>query len=84
MKTNECESTANRIRYKGAKAVSDMLKVNTTLTMLDLVGEQRKQKKNEQKKWHHKWLFETGNKFGEKGEKVLKEGWGSHEGDLEL
>lgn len=39
MKTNECESTANRIKYKGAKAVSDMLKVNTTLTMLDLVGE---------------------------------------------
>lgn len=29
-------------------------------------------------------MFETGNKFGEKGEKVLKEGWGSHEGDLEL
>ena len=37
--------TDNQIRVEGAKAMSEMLKVNTTLTELDLEGEEEKGKR---------------------------------------
>ena len=40
----------NNIRDEGAKAMSEMLKVNTTLTSLDLSGEGKKGGKTENKK----------------------------------
>ena len=41
--------TGNQIGDEGAKVMSEMLKVNTTLTSLDLGGEDER-KKNEEKK----------------------------------
>ena len=42
--------TGNRIEEEGAKAMSEMLKVNSTLTTLDLrCEEERKEKRRERK-----------------------------------
>ena len=40
--------TVNEIRAEGAKAVSEMLKVNTTLTSLNLCGKGRKRKRKDE------------------------------------
>ena len=43
--------TGNNIGYEGAKSMSEMLKVNTTLTTLDLGGdEERKREKKREKR----------------------------------
>ena len=44
--------SGNEIGVEGAKAMSEMLKVNTTLTSLDLTGEEeeRKEKRKERDK----------------------------------
>ena len=43
--------TGNEIRFGGAKSLSEMLKLNTTLTSLDLSREEdRKGKEKEQEK----------------------------------
>ena len=42
--------TGNGIRDEGAKSLSEMLKVNTTLTSLDLNGEEEGEGKRESKK----------------------------------
>ena len=43
--------TGNRIGVEGAKAMSEMVKVNSTLTTLDLSGEEeRKEKEKKEKK----------------------------------
>ena len=42
--------TDNGIGDEGAKAMSEMLKVNTTLTELDLGGEKRRKKEKRKKK----------------------------------
>ena len=41
--------TGNWIGVEGAKAMSEMLKVNTTLTSLDLGGEEERKEKRERK-----------------------------------
>ena len=41
--------TGNRVGVEGTKSMSEMLKVNTALTSLDLGGEDER-KKNEEKK----------------------------------
>ena len=42
--------TGNRIRDEGAKAISEILKVNTTLTTLNLYCEKKKEEKEKEKK----------------------------------
>ena len=42
--------TDNKIGDEGAKAMSEMLKVNTTLTSLDLRGEEEKRGREKEKK----------------------------------
>ena len=41
--------TGNRIGVEGAKAMSEMMKVNSTLTTLDLGGEEERKEKRERK-----------------------------------
>ena len=41
--------TDNWIGAEGAKAMSEMMKVNTTLTSLDLGGEEERKEKRERK-----------------------------------
>ena len=40
----------NKIGVEGAKAMSEMLKVNTTLTSLNLWGEEKRKKEKEKEK----------------------------------
>ena len=42
--------TGNRIRDEGAKAISEMMKVNTTLTTLNLYCEKKKKKRKRKKR----------------------------------
>ena len=43
--------TGNNIGVKGTKAISEMMKLNTTLTSLDLSGEEKgKEKEKKQEK----------------------------------
>ena len=42
--------TGNVIRVEGAKAMSEMLKVNTTLTSFNLGGEEEKRKEKRKRK----------------------------------
>ena len=42
--------TENRIGYEGAKAMSEMMKVNSTLTSLDLSCEEERKEKEKEKK----------------------------------
>ena len=42
--------TGNGIGDEGAKALSEMLKVNSTLTTLDLRGEEERKEKEKRKK----------------------------------
>ena len=42
--------TGNRIRDEGAKAISEILKVNTTLTTLNLYCEKKTEEKEKEKK----------------------------------
>ena len=42
--------TGNEIGDKGAKSMSEMLKVNTTLTSLDLIGEEEGERKERTRK----------------------------------
>ena len=42
--------TDNWIRVEGAKSMSEMLKVNTTLTTLNLFGEEERKEREEKRK----------------------------------
>ena len=42
--------TDNKIGDEGAKALSEMMKVNTTLTSLNLCGEEERRKERERRK----------------------------------
>ena len=42
--------TGNKIGYEGTKTMSEALKVNTTLTYLDLDGEEERKKGEKRKK----------------------------------
>ena len=42
--------TGNRIGVEGAKAMSEMMKVNSTLTTLDLSCEEERKKREEKEK----------------------------------
>ena len=42
--------TENKIGDEGAKAMSEMLKVNSTLTTLDLGGEEERKEKEKERK----------------------------------
>ena len=47
--------TGNKVGDEGAKAMSEMMKVNTSLTTLDLYGEEeRKDREEKEKKWKKK------------------------------
>ena len=61
--------TDNKIGDEGAKAMSEMMKVNTTLTSLNLCGEGRGVKKTRKKR---KSCL-TGNGIGDEGAKSMSE-----------
>ena len=46
--------TGNRIEEEGAKAMSEMLKVNTTLTTLNLASEDERKERREEKEKERK------------------------------
>ena len=60
--------TGNGIGAEGAKAMSEMLKVNKTLKSLTLNSEEEKRKRNKMKE---EWM--TGNSIGVDGAKALSE-----------
>ena len=64
--------TGNRIGVEGAKAMSSMLKVNTTLTTLNLEGEEERKRERREKERM------TGNEIGDKGKKMVSDAWDSH------
>ncbi len=63
----------NEIRSKGAQSLSEALKINTSLTSLNLRGDEneKKWKMREKKKW--KWMKWIGNQIGPEGAKTLSE-----------
>ena len=46
--------TDNKIRDEGAKAMSEMMRVNTTLASMDLSSEEKRGKNREQEKKENK------------------------------
>ena len=58
--------------YEGAKALSESLKINTSLTTLDLEGDEkiRNEKREKRTKRNDKWID---NKIGSEGAKSLSE-----------
>ena len=64
---------------EGAKAMSEMLKVNTTLTSLDLSGEEESMLEEERS--DH---LLTGFRIGDEGMKMIRESWGARGGELQL
>ena len=65
--------TANGIGAEGAKAMSEMLKVNTTLTTLNLEGEEERKEREEKERERM-----TGNEIGDEGKKMVSDTWDSH------
>ena len=65
--------TGNQIGVEGARALSDALKTNTTLTVLGLGGEQQDTRKHNkrarQAQWHVEWLED--NKIDVEGARAL-------------
>ena len=49
-KEKEVRMTGNGIRVEGAKSMSEMLKVNSTLTSLDLGSEEERKREKERKR----------------------------------
>lgn len=71
--------TANKIGDEGARALSEMLKFNTTLTKLNVRGEgkmKRRGKKNDGRI--------IANEIGAEGMKAMRNIWGSRGGSLSL
>ena len=65
--------TANGIGDEGAKAMSEMMKVNSTLTTLNLRGEEERKEREEKEKKEERM---TGNKIGDEGKKMVRNAWG--------
>ena len=75
--------TGNKIGAEGAKALSEMLKVNTTLTWLYLRCEEEEKRQEKEKKKKKKERM-TGNGIEAEGETMVWDAWGCRGGDLDL
>ena len=71
--------TGNWIGYEGAKAMSEMMKVNSTLTSLDLGSEEERKEREEKEKKEERM---TVNWIGDEGKKMVRNAWGSRKGTL--
>ena len=73
--------SANEIGKEGAKALSEAMRINTTLTKLDLdcIDEEEKKWKRAKKKW---WW--TANRIGDEGAKAIGEAMKSNTALIEL
>ena len=68
------KSTGNKIGERGAKSMSEALKVNTTLTKLDLTSEHiEMQTSSNNCSFFNLYIKSTGNDIGEIGAKSLGE-----------
>ena len=71
--------TDNRIGAEGAKAMSEMLKVNNTLTELNLESEEERKEREEKEKKEERM---TVNWIGDAGKKAVRNAWGIRGGTL--
>ena len=55
---------------EGAKTISESLKINTSLTTLDLGSDERIRKEKVEMKWNDKW---KGNEIGDEGTQAISE-----------
>ena len=70
--------TDNRIGDEGAKSMSEMLKVNTTLSSLDLrCEEERKERRERKERMTDNWIEVQ-------GKIMLRDGWDGRGGYLHL
>ena len=62
----------NQIGYEGAKAISESLKINTSLTELNLWSDEMKWNEKEKMKWNEmkEWIV---NQIGTEGAKAISE-----------
>ena len=65
--------TGNKIGTEGARVISEMLQVNTTLTSLNLSKMIIEGRKRKGRKKH--WM--TGNENGEEEKKMVRDSWGT-------
>ena len=71
--------TGNEIGAEGAKTISEVLKVNSTLTTLDLGSEEERKEREEKEKKEERM---TVNRIGDEGKEMVKNAWGSRKGTL--
>ena len=74
--------TGNQIGDEGAKAISELLKTNTSLNDLN-VGSLEETEKESEKKRPDTWKWEwTDCGIGEEGKKSVRTAWGERKGKL--
>ena len=71
--------TGNKIGVEGAQSMSEMLKVNTTLTCLGLESDEERKEKGEEKGERM-----TDNPIGDGGKKIVRVAWGGRGGTLKM